>query len=153
MDQELVTKRAFLARLIEANEHKNRIRFRFIFINLRDVVEKKALQIFSAVHHKLHKCIMEMNSTRDSIPWGYTGSQVEQEPTASWSQEEEEHWLGCRSAWPPNAAWQSQNWQGFWGNPISHHRVPAPTCHQWWMSREEWSEWLKSTLITKPWWK
>lgn len=69
MDQELVTKLALDARLVEANERKKRIRFRFIFINLRDVVEKKALQIFSAVHHKLHKCSTEMNSTR-SHPLG-----------------------------------------------------------------------------------
>lgn len=69
MDQELVTKIALDARLVEANERKNRIRFRFILMNLRDVVEKKALQIFSAVHDKLHKSSMEMNSTR-SHPLG-----------------------------------------------------------------------------------
>lgn len=74
--------------------------------------------------------------------------------------------LGCRSAWPPRCSMAvpelqhrqshcscpaGQRRQCFWGNPISHHHMPAPTWHQWWMSREEWPEWIKSALIRKPW--
>lgn len=124
MDQELVSKLAVDARLIEANECNNRIRFRFIFINLRDVVEKKALQVFSAVHHKLHKCSMEMNSTRGSIPWGYTGSRAEQKPKALCSWEEKEHWLGCRSAGPPRCSMAVPELARFLGQ--SYIPPPAP---------------------------
>lgn len=48
MDQELVAKLALDARLVEADEHNNRISFRFLFINLRYAVGKKGIiNIFS----------------------------------------------------------------------------------------------------------
>lgn len=150
MDQELVAKLALDARLVEANEHNNRISFRFIFINLRDAVGKKALQIFSAVHHKFHKCSMEMNST-SSHPLGLHKLNKSQQPRAHRRKGTQAGLQKCMVH--QDAAWQPQNWQGFWSNPISHHHTPAPTWHQWWMSRERWPEWLKSRLITKPWWK
>lgn len=95
MDQELVTKLALDARLVEANERKNRIRFRFIFINLRDVVEKKHYKYFQLYMISFTKAAWRWTPP-GAIPWGYTGSQAEQEPTASCSQEEEEHCAGLQ---------------------------------------------------------
>lgn len=84
-------------RLVEAEEQKNRIRFRLIFINLRDGVEKKhykhfQLYIISCTNaaDQLHR----LPFSRKKRPRGYMGSQVEREPTASCSQEEEEHRAG-----------------------------------------------------------
>lgn len=100
-DQEIVViKLAHNVRLVEANE-QNGIRFRLIFVNLRDGVGKKALQVFSAVHHKLHKCSMEIQLhqqpfSKKTRPRGDTGSQVECEPAASRSEEEEEHRAGLQ---------------------------------------------------------
>lgn len=121
MDQETVTKPALDARLVEANEPNNKIRFRFIFINLRDVVEKKHYKYFQLY------IISFTNAARrwtppGAIPGGYIGTQAEQEPTASCSQEEEEHWLGCRSSWPPRCSMAAPELARFLGQSY----IPPP---------------------------
>lgn len=50
----VVIKSAHIMRLVEANEQKNRIRFRFIFINFRDGVQTKHYMYF---HLYIISCI------------------------------------------------------------------------------------------------
>lgn len=144
MDQETVIKPAHDVKLVEANEQKNRNRFRFISIKLRDGVEKKALQVFSGVHHKLHKCSMEINSTSSHLAkrkdLGVMRDHqlnVSRQPRAP--RRKRSTVLGCRTARPLRCStavpewlqrWSrcscpGQHWLGTGGNPISHHPTPA----------------------------
>ena len=145
MDQEIVViKLAHNVRLVAADKQKNRIRFRLIFINLRDGGGKKALQVFSAVHHKLHKCSMKINSTGShsakrkdlGVTWDHKLN-MSQQPRAH--RRKRRTALGCRSARPPRCSTAvlellqrrsccscpGQHWQGVRGNPVSHHPTPA----------------------------